>query len=254
MGNRCGSRKKVEMLSLNTLGSGNMAKITAKANVTVNSFSWESSNDDIASITIVDKDDPKKNTNNADVIIMAEGDGVAVITLTAEDVKATLEVTVDAPIVNRVIRFTTASNGYTLTWDKSESKWVGGNSSTVFNVVLYDNIANEVVKAPLANVPASNNLEANSSLGNIVTVMAPSSTGAGVAYVATAYDVTTGTTAVTVTGPGQTSADPPVKEKFGTSGNIGPSALASKGYTTAISLTAPGARTKMVTITVNVQD
>ncbi|MXZ75800.1 MAG: hypothetical protein F4207_01495 [Gemmatimonadetes bacterium] len=227
-------------INLNTLGTDSAA-LTAASDVPIRgAFSWSSSDESVASIEIVGKDDLKaaKNENKAKVVVMAEGDGVAEITVSAEGKSATLEVVVDAPVVNRTIAISSATNGFALAYDKSERAYADGNSSTVFDLTLYDNIASEVVK-PAANTPsdptaAPYNLTSASTLGSITVHSA--ATADGVATVETAYNATTGVTTVTVTPP----ADP--------------SSLDSKSYKTAINFSAPGARSKSVTFTLIVQD
>ena len=225
-------------INLNILGT-DTAELTAASDVAIRgAFSWSSSDESVASIEIVDKDDPEKNKDKAKVVVMAEGDGVAEITVSAEGVSATLEVVVDAPVVNRTIAISSATNGFALTFDKSESAYAASKSSTVFDLTLYDNIASEVVK-PAANTPADPtaapyNLESASTLGSIAVNR--SAAGDGVAAVLTAYNATTGVTTITVTPP----ADP--------------SSLDSKSYETALNFSAPSARSKSVTFTLIVQD
>lgn len=218
-------------INLNTLGGNNSMAITAASDVKIRgAFSWSSSDESVATIEIVDEDDPDKNKDKADVVIMGEGDGVAVVTVSAEGKSAKLEVVVDAPVVNRSISFTTASNGNVFTWDKSENMWnvpaAAGVVTSVFDVTLYDVVAGEVIKAaaqPLTLTPT------------------PHTTGDVAIAFAAAYDAVTGITKVTVTTPAASQGN-------------GADAVAAGSYPSTYEISAPGARSKTVTFTIVVVD
>ena len=221
-------------INLNVLGSNNTMALTAASDVAIRgAFSWSSSDESVASIEIVDADDPESNKDKADVVIMAEGDGVAVITVSAEGKSAKLEVVVDAPIVNRNIVFTTSTNGTVFTFDKSEDMWAGSTYVTAFDVVLYDTIADEVVKG--AASPVTITLSADTTAPVFLDP-------------AVAYNNVTGASRVSVTAPNDQSPAAATA-----AADDGP-AVAAGTYHSTISLSAPGARSKSVTITVIVQD
>ena len=219
-------------INLNTLGGNNSMAITAASDVAIRgAFSWSSSDESVASIEIVDADDPESNQDKADVVIMGEGDGVAVITVSAEGKSAKLEVVVDAPVVNRSISFTTASNGNVFTWDKSENMWnvpadAAGVVTSIFDLTLYDVVAGEVIKAtaqPLT-LTATPHSTANVAMG-----------------FAAAYDAVTGITRVTATTPAATQGNGADAEDPGS-------------YSSTYEISSPGARSKTVTFTIVVVD
>ncbi len=100
-------------------------------------FEWGTSNKSVATAAA------KKGANGT---ITGTGSGDATITASIEGVDGEISVSVTGQSTTRLIVASTANNGNTLTWDRGldgGAAWVDGNSTTVFEVNLYDTISDD---------------------------------------------------------------------------------------------------------------
>ncbi len=109
-------------------------------------FEWGTSNKSVATAAAKKDADDKLVAKGANGTITGTGSGDATITASIEGVDGEISVSVTGQSTTRLIVASTANNGNTLTWDRGldgGAAWVDGNSTTVFEVNLYDTISDD---------------------------------------------------------------------------------------------------------------
>lgn len=209
------------------------------------SFAWASSDKSVADVAA------DKHASGADkgkcvgmdcnqATITGKDAGEADITATVEGVTGTIAVTVTGQATTRLLRASTSSHGNSFTWDRGAdpgpAAWApvpGTNSTTSFEVNLYDNFSNDVIAGF-----AADDLDISITLNGVAVV---TGTGAdGAVTVAEAADA--GTITVTVTLPDQAS------------GAVSGAAIPAGTYNSVLTLSSIGANPLRIQFTIVIKD